>query len=159
MIPNIKADDYSEGPVEYLTPLLSVQWMEGGRILVVRSNSSLIDSYMVWEEWARTLLNQWPIERTFCVLYDLKIPRSLLTIPVGTRLRHVLRDYAHLYSYSALLVHDRKLRAAINILLRTIRLYPGQHSALFDNEPEALIWLRSSFQMNTVALLDGNGNL
>ena len=154
MIPIIKADDDSDGPIETIAPKISAQWIDGGRLIVIRSYTTSEDLYDQWDDWMRVLLDHWPIDRSFCVLYDVRDPRFGLSLPMGTKLRYLLADYKQLHMYSAILTPNDKQKTAIAVVINTIQTYPTQTQKFFTDVDAAKDWLRSCFRTDLDGQID-----
>ena len=144
-IPTVTPDNHADLPVEQISPDVSLQWIDGGRILVTRSAMHDPSAYDRWEARLRGWLDQWPMDRMFCMLYDFRSPRFGLTLYTGTKIRQIGQEYGHIHGATAFLYIDHGPATALIATLKMIPFATHTYREFFTDYDQAVAWLKMRY--------------
>ena len=154
IIPPIHVDDHSDHPIEHLSSEVSVQWIDGGRILVNRFLSARPETYDVWEAWFMNVLKAWPPDRPVCQLYDLSSPQFTITLYIGTKIRQLSHQYGRAGGFSAIVHAKRSFNPILFNLSQMIPPPTGRVREYFTDYDEAVKWLQEQFESAPAVVSD-----
>ena len=152
MIPTIDPNNHADSPIEALSPDISIQWLNGGRIVMTRIMVVRPDTYDQWDQQMRQWMAAWPTDRLFCILYDFRSPRYRFTLHAGTRMRQLQRDYGHVPYAAAIVYSDSVLARPVIATLRLIKDSALSYREYFTDYDKAMQWLNMHYQTAQAAI-------
>jgi len=121
IIPIVTPNNHTDLLVELIAPDVTMQWIDGGRIVVTRVGRHTACDFDCWETTFRSVVNEWPIDRVLCTLLDFRSPQFGLSLYVGTRMRSLMRDYSNL-TMAVAIVHNKTARS--QSVMAAVKLIP-----------------------------------
>ena len=144
--PIIDPEPLSDAPPVVIAPGFIIQWLDGGRIYMMRRLFDRPEGFDRWEASLRPVLDSWPLNRRFCILFDIRSPTLNLGLYSGTRIRQIIKSYPQLCTAAAYLYRSRSQPASIMHVMKRIPSTALRTRAFFIDYDTSVRWLHDQFE-------------
>jgi hypothetical protein len=121
-------------------PQYSKEWLSDGQVLCYRFQNLTITTVDNWSADLITELTEWPSDRSWRLLLDIRLRGSIVSTYALRRSREIARMRPELPGRLAVLVSSRLAADIITIAIRTTN-NAYRRRAVFVSEPLAVHWL------------------
>ncbi len=144
MTPTIPA---REDPGVYpVTPGLSLQWQQNGKILVFTWTSVSRETVDTFAQVYRAILATWPVQEPFNQLNDLRFEGFSFTPYLRSTVQQVIKESMKrgIRGRVANLVRPGIIMRIVRFFLLATTFTPGVRAEIFTDRDRAMIWLSQS---------------